>query len=80
MSDLYRPGDYYLQCDRCGFKIRRSDARKTWDGLLVCGKDWEPRHPQDYIKVTPDKQYVEEPRSEGADTFLSTNQVSASDL
>lgn len=79
-SDTYTSGDHYIICDRCGFKVRRSQARKTWDNLIVCPFDFEERHPQDFRRGRKDKIYVDDPRPEGSDTFLSTNEVSASDL
>lgn len=77
---FYRPGDYYLICDYSGFKIRRSDARMTWDGMLVHRDYWEPRQPQDFVRGRADKIAVENPRPEGEDTFLDTNAVSVDDL
>ena len=42
----YKPGDHFVQCDRCGFRKYASECRKTWDNLLVCAdKCWEPKHP-----------------------------------
>lgn len=79
-ADTWKSGDYYVICDRCGFKVRRSDARKTWDNLIVCPFDFEERHPQDLRRGRKDKIYVDDPRSEASDTFLGTNDVSASDL
>lgn len=77
----YIPGNHFLICDRCGFKIRRSQARKTWDGLMVCAKRcWEPRHPLDRVKVRIDKQWVRDPRPRPADVFLEAGDVSADDL
>lgn len=52
----YRPGDHWMVCDRCGFDYRFSQMRKTWDGLWVCHKDWEPRHPQDFVRGKSDRQ------------------------
>lgn len=80
MSDDYVPGDYYVICDFSGFKIRRSEARKMWNGLLVHHRFWEPRHPLDTIRSKSDKQTVSDPRPESADRFLGTNEVKASDL
>ena len=76
----YKPGDYYLKCDYSGFKIRRSDARKTWDGHLVHKDFWESRQPQDFVRGRADKIAVDEPRPEGDDQFLSTNEVQPEDL
>jgi len=79
-EDTYRSGDYYVHCDRCGFKVPRSKARRTWDNLLVCPHDFEERHPQDFRKGRVDKIYVEDPNPEPDNNFLDTNEVSASDL
>lgn len=79
MSD-YRPGDHYVICDECGFKVRASETRKRWDGVRVCTKDWEPRHPQDFVRGRSDRQRVADPRPETADYFLTDNEVSRDDL
>jgi len=79
-ADTYTSGDYYVSCDRCGFKLRRSQARKTWDNLIVCPFDFEERHPQDFRRGRVDKVYADDPNPEPADIDLTTNQVSASDL
>lgn len=46
----YIPGGHWVICDICGFAVRNFDARKTWDGKVVCPEDWEPRHPQDLLR------------------------------
>jgi hypothetical protein len=51
----YRRGDNLLICDRSGFVIRRSEAKKTWDGLWVHKDFWEPRHPQDFVRGKQEK-------------------------
>lgn len=77
---VYIPGDFWRICDRCGQKVRQSKTRKTWDGLWVCEKDWEERHPQDFVRGKKDKQSVSEPRPEPAHYFLTDNEVTADDL
>lgn len=80
-GNRYSPGDYYIKCDRSGFKIKRSEARKTWDNLLVRADMWEPRHPQDFVRGRQEEIAAEEPRSGwNDDTFLTTNEVTADDL
>lgn len=79
-TNLYRPGDPYVICDECGFKIRMSESRKRWDGMRVCGKDWEPRHPQDGVKGKQDRQAVADARPEAPDRFLNDNDVTADSL
>ena len=55
----YIPGDYYQQCDECGRKMRSSQTKLRWDGLIVCPADWEIRHPQEELHAAPtDKQAV----------------------
>jgi len=68
----YIPGDYWVICDRCGFKYRRSECRLTWDNLLVCRKDWEPRHPQDFVRSKRDNQRVPIPRPDSNNIQIST--------
>lgn len=72
MADLYRPGDFYRICDVCGFKVRASVTKKRWDGMIVCEADWEPRHPQDFVRGKVDNQRVPDPRPEQTDVFIST--------
>jgi hypothetical protein len=45
------PGNWKVTCQSCGFWFPSSEIRKRWDGLLVCEKDWESRHPQTLIKI-----------------------------
>lgn len=50
-ADYYKPGDWNIRCDRCGKKMKGSEARETWNHLFVCGPCWEPRHPQDFVRA-----------------------------
>jgi hypothetical protein len=60
----YRAGDFWRICDVCGFQRRASATFKRWDGLMVCAEDWEPRHPQDFVRGKKDQQNVPDPRPE----------------
>jgi hypothetical protein len=60
----YKPGDHWKICDVCGFRCRSSETRKRWDGLITCEADWEPRHPQDFVRGRVDNQNVPNPRPE----------------
>ena len=71
-GDSYRHGDYWMICDSCGFKYRRSEMRMRWDNLMVCRKDWEPRHPQDYVRGIVEKIAVEIARPEPSPTVIVT--------
>lgn len=57
-------------CDRCGFEFYANQLRKEWQGLMTCSSCWEPRHPQEFVKVTEDKQSVPWSRPEPADVFV----------
>ena len=58
----YIPGDYLMVCDRTGYVIRSSEARKEWTGHIVRQQSWEPRHAQDFVRGIPDNQTVPEAR------------------
>ena len=45
------PGNWKFACHVCGFWFPSEDIVKRWDGLYVCHKDYEERHPQTLIKV-----------------------------
>lgn len=79
-ENTYRPGDHWIICDVCGFKTRASQSRKRWDGLRVCHKDWERRHPQDFVRGRRDRQRVPDARPEQTDTFIEANDITAADL
>lgn len=51
----FRPGDYWMSCDRCGIDYRQSQMKKEWNGLIVCDECWEPRHPQDFVRASKDQ-------------------------
>jgi hypothetical protein len=69
----YRSGGNYIICDECGFKIRASESRKRWDGLRVCQADYEPRHPQDFVRGRHDKQRADVTRPEPTDVFVTVD-------
>ena len=60
--NYYISGDHNITCDVCSKKIKMSDARKRWDGFLVCKADYEERHPQDFVRAKQDKISVRETR------------------
>jgi hypothetical protein len=71
MSGNYlRLGDWNAICDVCGFKYKASELKKRWDNLMVCSKDYEHRHPQLYIHVSPDSSNLPWTRQEPEDLFL----------
>lgn len=58
MKTYFKLGSWNVTCDVCGFRFKADKLRKRWDGLMTCSKDWEPRHPQDFLRGVPDKQSV----------------------
>lgn len=68
----FRSGDFWRVCDVCGFDYRASETSKRWDGRFVCAKDWEPQHPQDFVRAKTDVQRVPNPRPVPTDVFIST--------
>jgi len=73
-QNTYAHGDWNAICDQCGFKFKASELRKRWDGFMVCEPDWEPRHPQDFVRAVKDEQKVPWTRSEPSNTFVTTTQ------
>ncbi len=80
MNDTYRPGQYKVVCDRCGFDFYSSEVVKDWDGLTVCFEDYDGRHPQDYVRGRRDVQRVPDPNPPGADVFIEAGDVTRDDL
>ena len=69
----YIKGDWNAMCQRCGFKYKASQLRKTWDGFWVCLDDWEERHPQDFVTSMEDQQMLPWSRPEGPDTGVDSD-------
>lgn len=63
-------GQWNAICDRCGFKFKSGELKKDWQGLMVCDKDFETRHPQTLIKIPTEKAFPEWTRPRPVDEFL----------
>lgn len=74
-ANYLKHGSHNVICDRSGFKIKAEDSRKEWTGLRVDKKFWEPRHPQDKLRLYEDNQRVPDPRPEGVDVFKGVGEV-----
>ena len=68
-KNYYVSGEWNLICDVCSKKIKASDAKQRWDGLIVCPSDFEHRHPQDYVRAKTDKITVPFTRPRPVDGF-----------
>ena len=68
------PGTWKVVCDVCGIQHPSDQVKKRWDGLMVCEKDWEMRHPQtlyNYKNHTAVPTFVR-PEPEDTFTFICT--------
>lgn len=73
---LLKKWDANVICDICGFKFKRSQCKKTWDGYLACSKAqndcWYPKHPfDDPLPVVPDCQPIIDARPYPQDLFTT---------
>lgn len=75
----FRMGSFYRTDDRTGFPQRADVTRKEWTGLVVDGKVWEPRQPQDLVKGVPDIQAVPDPRPLGANVYVGPFSVATTE-
>lgn len=69
-KNYYVAGQWNAVCDRCGVEYKSAELLAEWTGLRVCRKCWEPRHPQDLLRVPTEDTSVPWSRPEGVDTFI----------
>ena len=55
IKNYYVSGSWNVTCDVCSKKIKAKEAKKRWDGFIVCPDDYEERQPQDFVKARIDK-------------------------
>ena len=67
----YKDGDYLMECDYTGRVDYRSNMRKTWNNLWIHKDYFETRNQQDFIRVQPEKQAVEEARPRREATYTT---------
>lgn len=70
-----RPGDWYVQCERTGFKIPASQARREWTGAVVRKESWDARHPLEFVRARIDRQSVPDARPRVTDVFTGSSDV-----
>lgn len=74
-KNRYKSGDNNVIDDITGFKHKASDMRKLsgeQKGLLTHKRNWNPAHPQLYIKPKPDNQNVKNVRLRQEENFITT--------
>jgi hypothetical protein len=79
-ADEFILGDSNGICDCCGFKFKQSQLRKRWDGAMVCKADYEPRHPQDFVKARPERNHVKNARPGAEPHFVEANEITPGSL
>lgn len=57
-------GSHYKICAVDGCRYPDHQMRERWDGLLVHEKNWEPRHPQEFLRPRKEDTSVPDPRTE----------------
>ena len=64
----FSPNDSNTICDITGFKVKRSQVLRRWEGLYVIDAAWHNRQPQD-TPVIPDPQKTyKDVRTQSEDT------------
>lgn len=56
VADFLNLGDWNAMCYVCGRKYKADTMVRHWQGYWVCPKDWEARHPQDFVRGIKDTQ------------------------
>lgn len=74
-SPGFQPGNNWVIDDLTGHARRRGQIRYRWDGIALDQKEWEPRHPQDFVRSRKDKITPDEPiradQAPGSESFTS---------
>jgi hypothetical protein len=65
----YKKGSWNVIDDVSGFKHKAHRLRKRWDGVYVSKDNWEPRHPQDFLRARKDNMSVPWTRPRPGDLF-----------
>lgn len=49
---MIKHNDPWTICDSCGFKVRKSETRRTWDGRYVCAATcWDEKYPKTGVRI-----------------------------
>jgi len=51
----YKPGSWNAVCDICGLRFKSDELKKNWKNEMVCKGCFELRHPQEFVRVRPEK-------------------------
>ena len=55
-TDYFSAHDSNTICDVTGFKVKKSEVMRRWEGFYVISDAWHPRQPQDFpVTAVPQK-------------------------
>jgi hypothetical protein len=76
------PGEWKAVCDICGFDFLASQLLENWKGQRVCSKDFETRHPQEFVRQREETIAVPwmRPSEDDDVAILTGNQAPAATL
>jgi hypothetical protein len=57
-ADRLELGTWNAVCSMCGRKRKTNELVRNWQGLYRCPEHDEPRHPQDFVRGSPDRMDV----------------------
>jgi len=60
--------DSNTHCDVTGFKVKRSEVKRRWEGFYVIDEAWHERQPQDFPVVPTKQRVVKDVRTESLTT------------
>ena len=67
-TNYFSPNDSNTICDQTGFKVKKSQVVRRWEGFYVIPEAFHPRQPQDFPVVPVTQQVFEDVRIENLDT------------
>lgn len=76
MRNYLKLGEWNAICDVCGTQYKSSQLIKRWDGLMVCYKDYETRHPSDLYRYSGHEEHIPWARPEVEDDFIDVSNFS----
>jgi hypothetical protein len=81
-KDYLDIGNWNVIDDESGFKCKASDMVRRWDGYMVKrgGGGDEQRHPQDLIRIRPEKQSAPWVRPDQPNRFVVVAPVDPNQL
>lgn len=72
-ANYFSPWDSNTTCDVTGFKVKKSQVVRRWEGFYVIPEAFHPRQPQDFPVVPVPQQTYKDVRIENLDTEDATS-------